>query len=171
MSDDFDFDYGTDSAVALAAKIRDDKKHYREVGFHWCWNCPPERRRKIARIYAEQPGGKLILWTLGLYQPISLKGQQTRTASYPVIGEPGGWIAVVNEMTLIEGSGEGDPGDVETHRPPEARPLPTAVGQKSHTAVATCPRCRHGLVLIPVPAGVVVAARVGPPTWGRVVEG
>ncbi len=53
--------------------------------------------------------------------------------------------------------------------PPRVVPLPRERGDVAYSAIATCPRCRAGLLLLPQ-VGRIGTVRLGAPTWGRVSE-
>jgi len=154
-------------AVRLAAQIKAEPARFREVEFLWCWKCPPDRRRKVARVLAEHPAGRLILWALQPYLPISA-GELPQYAAFRLIDGPGGIVTAERNMTAVEEDTEPGESVAPVRVPPEARPLPTTVGQTAVTTFAVCPKCKHGFLLVPTIRGVNILARLKPETWGRV---
>ena len=58
---------------------------------------------------------------------------------------------------------------VAVRHPPRAVPLPDKVGDVAHPALALCPRCHTGVLLMPQ-VGRIEAIPLGAPTWARVTD-
>lgn len=101
--------------------------------------CDCSPRRSTIAVLYAGPDGRMWLWTPGGRGPLNYLDQP-------------------NDGPITPG-----------HFLPRAVPLPRGPGEATGAAVATCPRCHKGRLLIPG-VGSINQVQLGAPTWGRVTE-